>query len=71
MKNFRNLINFNAFGVEGVAKNGEIVFEKIRIFRLREYPRSSSAMPGGMLRRTAHIGAVVDAIGVRIARDNR
>ena len=33
-------------------KNGEIVFEKIRIFRLREYPRSSSALPGGIFVRT-------------------
>ena len=49
VKNIRDFINFNAFG-GGVAKNGEIIFEKIRIFRLREYPRSSSAMPGGIRR---------------------
>ena len=46
MKNFRDFIIFNAFGVGGVAKNGEIVFEKIRIFHRRGYPRSSSAVPG-------------------------
>ena len=32
VKNFRDFINFNTFGVGGVAKNGEIIFEKAKDF---------------------------------------
>ena len=47
VKNFRYFINFNRFGVGGVTKNAEIIFEKAPDFSSQGVPGQLPGSAGG------------------------